>query len=74
MAAFEAFQRSGSVEEVRQAVARYPFMIGEEFIGAVERVIAQPALGDRRQRPHHHLRLRQSGPNDHHHQRPRRQQ
>lgn len=39
--AFEAFQKAGSVQVMRQAVLRFPIMIQSDFITAVEGTIAQ---------------------------------
>jgi len=38
-AAFEAFQRANSIEEIRQAAAQYPFMTDPQFIAAIEQLI-----------------------------------
>jgi hypothetical protein len=39
--AFEAFQHAASPDELRQAVAQFPFMRNADFIMAVEEAIAQ---------------------------------
>lgn len=54
-AAFEAFQRAASADEMRQVVVRYPFMVQADFIAAIEQVIAQQVPPQ--QRPHFEQRL-----------------
>jgi hypothetical protein len=47
--ALNALVQAGSLDEVRQAVAQFPFMTGQEFIQAMEQVIAQQVPPDQHQ-------------------------
>jgi hypothetical protein len=42
--AFEAFQQTGSPAEIRQVVARFPFMTNPQFMASVEQVAQQAPL------------------------------
>ena len=39
--AFEAFQRAGSLDEMRRTAAQFPFMTAPNFIAAIQQAIAQ---------------------------------
>jgi serine/threonine protein kinase len=54
-AAFDAFQRAQSGEDMINAVQQYPFMVGAQFIGMVEQVIQQQVPTE--QRPYYIERL-----------------
>jgi tetratricopeptide (TPR) repeat protein len=47
--AFNALVQAGSLDEIRQAVAQFPFMTGQEFIQSIEQVIAQQVPPEQRQ-------------------------
>jgi tetratricopeptide (TPR) repeat protein len=47
--AFNALMQAGSLDEIRQAVAQFPFMTDQEFIQAIEQAIAQQVPPEQRQ-------------------------
>ena len=44
--AFEAFQRAASPQDIQLAVMKYPIMINQQFIQAVEEIISEQVPSD----------------------------